>query len=154
MERLVPPHAPVGPFNASTLPVRWEFSRYTSFQSRQPQKCSFIFLLKSITNLEQGVDESVDIQPGFCLRGFVLSGCRKPEFFRWCQWHFFQPTGDKRKTWELKQTAVLCWLTGGSFNSQVGLPSLGDFGNCLYLCFSNRRPAENPTCFLNIPKDQ
>lgn len=38
MERLVPPHAPVGPLNGCVLPIRWEFPRYTSFQSWRPQR--------------------------------------------------------------------------------------------------------------------
>ncbi len=31
------------------------------------------------------------------------------------------------------------WLTGGSSNSHVWLPSLGDRGNCLYVCFLKAR---------------
>lgn len=92
MERLVPPHAPVGLLNGSVLPIRWEFPGYTSFQSWRPQKrLPFIFLLKSISNLEKG-----RVQTSFCLEAFSLSG-RKQNLFRgvlWWWWRFFRPTED------------------------------------------------------------
>lgn len=93
MERLVPPHAPVGPFNASALPIRWEFPRYTSFQSRQPQKCSFIFLLKSITNLEQGVEQS-GYSAGFLPSGVCAQRQQETQILQMVPVTFFQPTGD------------------------------------------------------------
>ncbi len=107
MERLVPPHAPVGPLNGCVLPIRWEFPRYTSFQSWRQQKRSFIFLLKSITNLEWGVEESV---AGFLTRGVFV--CRKRNLFRWVLWSWWHFSTNwrlflKQKTWELKQTCVL-----------------------------------------------
>ncbi len=106
--RLVPPHAPVGPLNGCVLPIRWEFPRYTSFQSWRPQKRSFIFLLKSITNLESG-GEWVET---FRLKAFLFSGCRKHDLFRCvlCSWWHFSNNRRlfwKQKTWELKQTRVL-----------------------------------------------
>lgn len=88
MERLVPPHAPVGPLNGYVLPIRWEFPRYTSFQSWRPLKRSFIFLLKSITNLEKGVEVSADILQGFSLKGFFV------QMSFMVMVTFFNPTGD------------------------------------------------------------
>lgn len=89
MERLVPPHAPVGPLNGCVLPIHWEFPSYTSFQSWRPQKRSFIFLLKSITNLENGVEASADILPGLWLKGFLFGGRRKQNLFRWVLWSWW-----------------------------------------------------------------
>lgn len=130
MERLVPPHAPVACFNGSSLPIHWEFPRYTSFQSLRPQKRSFIFFLKSITNLKQEAAERGESR---------RVGFLQESNFNWVQWWWWRFSTNWRLFWIRRVGAnsfsccSLSWLTGDSLNSRAGLPSVGDSRNCLHL---------------------